>query len=74
MKCPTCNAWTKVLETRDGGVRRKRECANLHRFSTLESVIGQTGRSSTPAKEAATSSTEHLASLLTKQRKNPEMP
>lgn len=41
MKCPVCNAWTLNLETRtnqDGTVRRRYECANTHRFSTLESV------------------------------------
>lgn len=34
MKCPTCGAWSSVLETR--GVTRRRECANGHRFSTIE--------------------------------------
>lgn len=34
MKCPTCGAWSAVLETRD--TRRRRECANGHRFPTLE--------------------------------------
>lgn len=41
MKCPTCDAWTFVRETRpakDGGVRRRYECANEHRFTTLEQV------------------------------------
>tara|TARA_R110002126_G_scaffold199049_3_gene346781 strand:- start:569 stop:934 length:366 start_codon:yes stop_codon:yes gene_type:complete len=40
MKCPKCNAWSRVLETRmkkDGTKRRAIECANLHRFSTIES-------------------------------------
>jgi transcriptional regulator NrdR family protein len=36
VKCPKCNAWTDVLETRSP--RRKRECANGHRFSTMELV------------------------------------
>lgn len=38
MKCPTCNAWTNVLESRPikDGVKRRRECANLHRFTTYE--------------------------------------
>lgn len=39
MKCPTCSAWTSVLETRqksDGSVYRRYECANLHRFTTNE--------------------------------------
>lgn len=38
MKCPTCNTWSDVLETRPtkDGVKRRRECANLHRFTTYE--------------------------------------
>jgi transcriptional regulator NrdR family protein len=46
MKCPTCKTWTSVLETRekpDGTVRRRYECANLHRFTTTERAV--------PAKE-----------------------
>ena len=41
MICPTCNAWTRTLETRDkfdGTIHRRYECANLHRFNTTESV------------------------------------
>jgi len=41
MKCPTCNAWAIVKETRprpDGSTRRRYECANLHRWSTVERV------------------------------------
>lgn len=34
MKCPKCGAWSRVLDTR--GAQRRRECANLHRFSTVE--------------------------------------
>lgn len=34
MKCPQCNAWTDVRESRSG--RRRRECANGHRFVTVE--------------------------------------
>lgn len=37
MKCPHCGAWSDVLSTRDG--RRRRQCANNHRFSTLEAVV-----------------------------------
>ena len=36
--CP-CGAWTKVLSTRMGKIRR-RECANLHRFYTEEKILG----------------------------------
>lgn len=36
MKCPTCNADSRVLSTR--GEMRRRECFNEHRFSTIEIV------------------------------------
>jgi len=42
MKCPVCGTWTIVKETRTstGNTRRRRlECANEHRFTTLETVI-----------------------------------
>lgn len=42
MKCPACKAWAEVLETRmraDGVKRRRYECANTHRFTTLEVVV-----------------------------------
>jgi len=42
MKCPTCNAWTLIKETRtrvDGSNRRTYECANEHRFRTSEVVV-----------------------------------
>lgn len=42
MKCPVCESWTTVKETRtretDGVVRRRYECANMHRFSTEERI------------------------------------
>lgn len=63
MKCPTCEAWTQVLETRKRGLhvtRRRYECANLHRFTTLESVINPTGPSSTPGGTAPSTLTESL--------------
>jgi len=37
MMCPICGAHTVVKETRDS--RRRRECFNLHKFSTHEVVI-----------------------------------
>ena len=37
MKCPKCNAWTRVVETR--GSFRVRECGNLHRFTTEEVFV-----------------------------------
>lgn len=37
MKCPTCNAHSRVLATR--GDRRQRECANMHRFYTEERIV-----------------------------------
>jgi transcriptional regulator NrdR family protein len=42
MKCPECGTWTIVKETRisTGNSRRRRlECANMHRFSTLETIV-----------------------------------
>jgi transcriptional regulator NrdR family protein len=42
MICPTCNAWTRTLETREKPghtTYRRYECANLHRFSTMEAVV-----------------------------------
>jgi hypothetical protein len=50
MKCPECGAWTLVKETRNG-TKRKRECANLHRFWTQESFVALIGRSSTRLKK-----------------------
>ena len=52
MKCPRCDAWTIVKDTRNN--RRRRECANLHRFWTLElleeTVLGHSnGHSKTTA-------------------------
>ncbi len=40
MKCPTCGTWTIVKETRtkEEGKIRRYECANLHRFLTVETV------------------------------------
>lgn len=39
MKCYMCGAWTRVLNTR--GTLRRRECANMHRFTTREQVVDQ---------------------------------
>jgi transcriptional regulator NrdR family protein len=41
MKCPLCQAPTDIKETRqiDGTVSRRRECYNMHVFSTHEVVI-----------------------------------
>jgi transcriptional regulator NrdR family protein len=59
MKCPRCGAWSDVMETRanEGGnvTRRRRVCANNHRFTTLEYAQPSPASSTrTPtAKEAA---------------------
>ena len=37
--CPVCGAWTEVLETRrhkNGAIKRRIECANLHRFTDYD--------------------------------------
>ena len=44
MKCPECDTWTIVKDTRlrsDGSRLRRYECANEHRFSTVERVEAQ---------------------------------
>ena len=43
MICPECGGETRVLETRDktnGTTRRRHECANRHRFTTMEQIVG----------------------------------
>jgi transcriptional regulator NrdR family protein len=64
MKCPECNAWTEVLETR--GPWRRRQCANLHRFNTLETQT-KIGPSSFRTKKDESSSTKHNPSPSTKK-------
>ena len=41
VKCPTCGTYTKILETRVNpkGIRRRYECANMHRFTTQETLV-----------------------------------
>ncbi|GEM_PF-1345664 len=40
MNCPECMAWSEVLLTR--APRRRRECANGHRFTTREHYEDET--------------------------------
>lgn len=44
MKCPICGAWSSVIETRENikreSTRRRRKCANEHKFWTLEVFPG----------------------------------
>lgn len=42
MKCPQCGTWTEVLYTRPGqdSRRRRYQCANEHRFWTVETILG----------------------------------
>lgn len=63
MICPTCGAWSEVSETRSakqGMIKRRRVCANGHRFSTFE-VLPQvvkaagSGNTASTAKAAAAS-------------------
>ena len=47
MKCPKCGAWTVVKNSREdeNNTRRRRmECANMHQFTTLETVIAEKTR------------------------------
>ena len=42
MKCPECNEKAKPLETRtrvDGLVRRRYQCPQEHKFTTLEALV-----------------------------------
>ena len=45
MNGPKCGEFTEVLETRANpkGVRRRYECANLHRVTTQETLIPTPG-------------------------------
>lgn len=47
MKCPICNAWSDVKETRQKKDHKYRryECGNLHRFTTREFVVQTKGKS-----------------------------
>jgi len=40
MNCPECGAWSSVKQTEMP--RRRRECANGHRFTTQETCIDAT--------------------------------
>ncbi|WP_353847322.1 ogr/Delta-like zinc finger family protein [Pseudomonas sp.] len=42
MRCPACQAWVEVRETRQRAnniTYRRYQCANLHRFTTTEQVV-----------------------------------
>lgn len=42
MKCPVCQTYTEVLETRqkeNNSTYRRYQCANMHRFTTTETAI-----------------------------------
>lgn len=57
MKCPECNAWATVLETRersDGTIYRRYQCANNHRFSTRETVLPESVKTARAAPSETT--------------------
>jgi hypothetical protein len=61
MKCPRCGTWARVLETREkpeNQTYRRYECANLHRFSTMESV-----KSAADKTKAVTHCVQNVGSL-----------
>ena len=58
--CP-CGAWTRVLSTRMGKIRR-RECANLHRFYTEEVMVGPSSIQSQQEKKNGPNLAVRLAS------------
>jgi transcriptional regulator NrdR family protein len=42
MTCPTCQTQTRVIDSRagvPGETRRRHECKNGHRFTTIETVV-----------------------------------
>jgi len=55
MKCPECGAWTEVVSKRSAW--RRRECANGHRFNTVETLT-KLGPSSFHTRKKKSSSTE----------------
>ena len=50
MKCPHCNARSRVLATRNL-TERRRECEKGHRFSTREEVFVPAWRKPIPAQQ-----------------------
>lgn len=44
MKCPECGKPTIVKDSRESGAdhRRRRECLNGHKFTTMEYTVGTT--------------------------------
>jgi transcriptional regulator NrdR family protein len=90
MKCPQCGTWTEVLATRtrpDGSRLRRYQCANLHRFSTVERIEkmkvgglrhganrGSRGRFCTFTEKDAASSTLPRVDPHTPRPKTLEMP
>lgn len=51
MKCPVCGKHTEVIDSRmklDGTRRRRYECANLHRFTTFETILKEKNDRSLP--------------------------
>jgi transcriptional regulator NrdR family protein len=54
MKCPVCEAWTEVKDSRqkNGVVRRSRVCGNDHRFSTEERPVPDSRQRKVTAKSS----------------------
>ena len=70
-RCPECNVWTEVLDTRmrkDGSRRRRYQCANMHKFWTEERIVP--GPSSTRTKkEDVLSTLPRVSPLMPKLKK-----
>lgn len=74
MKCPRCGAWSNVLDTRDGDhltLRRRRQCGNGHRFTTLEVLPTALNRRdlAATARAAATAAARWARDLLIRKDK-----
>jgi len=72
MKCPVCGAWSTVKETRESkqfGFRRRRECANEHRFTTQEVVIPEEVIEQQCRDNFEEAKAKHLVAVRSRRRK-----
>ena len=72
MICHQCGVWTEVLSTRQQQrglvVKRERQCANGHRFSTLETHTKRPRRPEYYRRHTAGESINHIAHLRPRRR------
>lgn len=64
MKCPRCNAWADVFETctnEDSTKQRRYECAEGHKFRTVELVAPDTHKFSQPTNHKSAYNAQSIA-------------